>query len=266
MIHEREQPQERQAASAIGEVEQAAQEYALSLDDGWRRLQLDIKRGLDLGMATAGAILLAPWIALMMILIKIETPGPALFRQRRLGRFGRVFTLYKLRSMQWGARVALNPDGSTCVVKGDSRVTRIGRVMRTLGLDELPQLVNVVKGEMSLIGPRPDQDFHLHFYRDGDYRKLALRPGMTSLGQVSGRNAIAWKQRTQFEIQYVEHFSLWLDAKIVMRTLFVVLSGLGGYNEENEESASAQKRSDSDPVDSPAPESADADAACHDCP
>jgi lipopolysaccharide/colanic/teichoic acid biosynthesis glycosyltransferase len=247
------------------ELHKRVLEYASSLDSGWRRFRLGIKRALDLVGATLGLILLAPWIALLVVLVKIESPGPAFFRQRRLGRFGRLFTLYKLRSMQWGAKVVLNPDGSTRVVKGDSRVTRLGRIMRTLGLDELPQLVNVMKGEMSLIGPRPDQDFHLQFYGDGDYRKLAMRPGMTSLGQVSGRNAIPWKERTLFEIEYVEHFSLWLDAKIVLRTLFVVVTGLGGYNGGNEAVASGPSNSEGMASANPPLGTDDPEPAYHDC-
>ena len=179
-------------------LENRVMEYASSLDTPWRRVQLGIKRCLDVILAAVGLIVLSVPLFLLMLLIRLESAGAAVFTQRRLGRGGRVFKLYKLRSMQAGCEVKLNPDGSTRVLDGDPRVTRLGKLMRTFGLDELPQLVNVIKGDMSLIGPRPDEDFHLALYQEGDYRKLAMRPGITSLGQVSGRNAIAWKLRTRF--------------------------------------------------------------------
>ena len=125
-----------------------------------------------------------------------------------------------------------NPDGSTCVVDHDPRVTRLGAVLRPLGRDELPQLVNVLKGEMSLIGPRPDHDFQLPYYTERDHRKLAMRPGITSLAQVSGRNALSWQERMALEIEYVERFSLWLDIQIAWRTLGVVVRGHGVNNPE----------------------------------
>jgi lipopolysaccharide/colanic/teichoic acid biosynthesis glycosyltransferase len=138
-----------------------------------------------------------------------------------------LFTIYKLRSMVPGAPLVLNPDGSTRVVDGDPRVTRLGRLLRRFGLDELPQLANVVRGDMSLVGPRPDHAFQLPHYTQGDCRKLAMRPGITSLAQVSGRNDLSWRQRTGLEIEYVESFSLALDLQIAWRTIGVVVRGTG---------------------------------------
>jgi undecaprenyl phosphate N,N'-diacetylbacillosamine 1-phosphate transferase len=163
-------------------------------------------------------------------MVRLDSPGPAFFSQPRLGRWGRLFTLYKLRSMVEGAPVVLNPDGSTRVVDGDPRVTRLGRFLRRFGLDELPQLVNIVRGEMSLVGPRPDHDFQAQYYGEGDFRKLAMRPGITSLAQVSGRNTLSWRQRTDLEIEYVECFSLGLDMQIAWRTVGVVVRGTGLNN------------------------------------
>jgi undecaprenyl phosphate N,N'-diacetylbacillosamine 1-phosphate transferase len=193
-------------------------------------MQLAIKRMLDIVLAVPAILTLIPVLAVLVAWIHLESPGSAIYRQRRLGRYGRIFTMYKLRSMRTNCEVALNADGSTCVVRNDPRVTWIGKYMRKIGLDELPQLFNVLIGDMSLVGPRPDQDFHLQWYETSDLRKLAMRPGITSLGQVRGRNAIPWKQRMIWEIEYVEQFSLWLDLKIAVRTFGVVLSGIGVCN------------------------------------
>jgi lipopolysaccharide/colanic/teichoic acid biosynthesis glycosyltransferase len=185
---------------------------------------------LDVLLVLGSFIFVAALVLILVILIRVESPGHAIFRQRRVGRYGRVFTIYKLRSMQDGCETVLNPDGSTRVVKDDPRITRLGKLMRSSGLDELPQLLNVLKGEMSLVGPRPDQEFHLQWYRAADYRRLAMRPGLTSLGQVSGRNSLSARQRMVYEIDYVKHFSLWLDCKIIARTLAVIVNGVGTYN------------------------------------
>jgi lipopolysaccharide/colanic/teichoic acid biosynthesis glycosyltransferase len=211
-------------------LEERVRPYSASLDTGWRRVQLFVKRCLDFVLAAVGLVVLSPLVAVLILLIRFDSPGPAIYAQRRIGRFGRVFTIYKLRSMQHGCPVELNADGSTRVVENDSRVTRLGKNMRRYGLDELPQLVNIIRGDMSLVGPRPEQDFHLQWYRDGDFRKLSMRPGLTSLGQVSGRNGLPWEIRTVYEIEYVEKFSLWLDARIVWRTFEVILKGIGTYN------------------------------------
>jgi lipopolysaccharide/colanic/teichoic acid biosynthesis glycosyltransferase len=185
-------------------------------------------------LATLAVIVLAPLILILVVAIRLDSAGPAILRQRRLGRYGRVFHMYKLRSMYDNCAVHFNADGSTCVVEGDPRVTRVGRWLRTVGLDELLQLINVIKGEMSIVGPRPDQDFHLQWYTVRGCRKLAMRPGITSLGQVSGRNAIPWERRFEYELVYVEQFSLWLDFRILLLTIKVVLSGFGSYNNTGE--------------------------------
>jgi len=204
--------------------------YQLGLSTPSRRLQLTVKRLLDIAFAVVALIFLSPLVAMLAFLIHLESPGPMALAQRRLGRWGRVFVMYKLRTMVDGAPMVLNPDGSTRVVDDDPRVTRLGAKLRPLGLDELPQLVNVLKGEMSLIGPRPDHDFQLSYYTERDYRKLAMRPGITSLAQVSGRNALPWRERMALEIEYVERFSLWLDVQIAWRTVGVVLRGDGVNN------------------------------------
>ena len=213
----------------------ALRELRASLSTPSRRLQLAVKRAVDLAGAAAGLIVGAPFLALLAALIRLDSPGPATFSQSRLGRDGRVFRMHKFRTMVDGAQMALNPDGSTRVTQHDPRLTRMGARLRPKGLDELPQLVNVLRGEMSLIGPRPDHDFQLQHYAAGDCRKLAMRPGITSLAQVSGRNALPWRRRTELEIYYVDHFTLWLDLQIAWRTVGVALQGAGAYNPEPDE-------------------------------
>lgn len=209
-----------------------ARAYARSLRTPGRLLQLALKRFLDIVLIVASSPIWGPLVLLLMLLIWLDSPGPVIFRQRRLGQYGRVFVMFKLRSMRHGCETILSSDGSTRVFEGDARVTRIGRVMRSTGLDELPQLLNVLKGDMSLVGPRPDQDFHIKHYRPLDYRRLAMRPGITSLGQVSGRNAVSPRRRMVREIQYVRNFSIWLDVKILRRTLRVITQGTGAYNND----------------------------------
>lgn len=215
----------------LHQVEQYVLSYAQTLSSRSRTVQMVAKRVLDVSIALAALVLCAPLLVLLILLIRIESRGPAIYRQRRVGKYGRVFTIYKLRTMRTNCGVVLNPDGSTRVLKEDPRLTRSGGPLRRWGLDELPQLFNVLKGDMSLVGPRPDQEFHLQWYQLEDYRKLAMAPGITSLGQVSGRNAISWRERMGWEITYVERFSLWLDVRIMFSTVVVILSGLGAYND-----------------------------------
>jgi lipopolysaccharide/colanic/teichoic acid biosynthesis glycosyltransferase len=210
--------------------EAAARAYHRALRSPARRLQQALKRALDLAVATLVLVGLSPLLALVALWVRLDSSGPVLFRQRRLGRWGRPFTMYKLRTMVHGAPMHLNPDGSSRVVDGDRRLTRAGRLLRRLGLDELPQLVNVLRGEMSLVGPRPDHVFQRADYRSGDYGKLAMRPGITSLAQVSGRNSLPWRERVALEVEYVERFSLWLDLQIACRTLGVVVRGTGLFD------------------------------------
>jgi len=205
----------------------ALSKYWIERPASARRWQLVIKRAADVVLGGLALVALSPLLALLALLIRIESPGPAIFSQRRLGRWGQVFTIYKLRTMVDGAPMVLNPDGSTRVEDGDPRVTRLGAVLRRWGLDELPQLYNVLRGDMSLVGPRPDHDFQLPYYTERDYGKLAMRPGITSLAQVSGRNVLSWRQRMALELEYVERFSLWLDLQIAWRTVGIILRGSG---------------------------------------
>jgi lipopolysaccharide/colanic/teichoic acid biosynthesis glycosyltransferase len=201
--------------------------YAATLNTWPRRLWLIGKRLIDMVGASLGLLILSPLLALLMVVIRLESPGPALFVQPRLGHYGRIFMMYKFRSMQHQAPLELNADGSTRVVSHDPRVTRLGHIMRRTGIDELPQLLNVLRGDMSLIGPRPDPAFYAANYTGTDWHKLALRPGITALAQALGRQTIGWRERFVIERRYVEHTSPLFDLLVLVLTLVVICRGTG---------------------------------------
>jgi len=183
-------------------------------------IQWALKRTIDVTAAALGLTVLAPGLVVLGAAIRLESPGGAIFRQQRVGRDGRLFSMIKLRTMRAGAPIQYNPDGSTRIVEGDPRVTRLGRALRG-GLDELPQLINVLKGEMSLVGPRPDLPVHAETYSDEERGKLVVRPGVTSLAAVLGRNQIPWRTRMQIDLRYVERWNLALDLAIIAQTLLL---------------------------------------------
>jgi lipopolysaccharide/colanic/teichoic acid biosynthesis glycosyltransferase len=178
-----------------------------------------VKRALDVAVAAPALLVAAPALVALGAWIRADSPGAALYWQDRVGQGGRVFRMAKFRTMV-AAPVEFNEDGSTRVAAGDPRVTRVGRLLRG-GLDELPQLWNVLRGDMSLVGPRPDMPVHATLYSAAERRKLAVRPGMTSLAAVVGRNQIPWKTRIAIDLGYVERWSLALDAKIIAQTLLL---------------------------------------------
>ncbi len=180
-----------------------------------------IKRALDYGLAAGGLVACAPAMAVIAAAIAVDSPGGVFYAQDRLGRGGRTFRLLKFRTMR-DAPIRYNPDGSTRIDPHDDRVTRVGRWLRG-GADELPQLVNVLRGEMSLVGPRPDMASQRALYTGDDERKLAALPGLTSLAVILGRNDIPWKQRVAMDIRYIERWSLWLDLRILVMTLAMPL-------------------------------------------
>jgi lipopolysaccharide/colanic/teichoic acid biosynthesis glycosyltransferase len=169
-----------------------------------------VKRAIDIGVSLVGIILLAPVMIIFAILIKLDSPGPVFYLGQRVGRKGKLFTMFKFRSMYVNSPILRNPDGSVRVEKKDPRVTRIGRILRW-GFDEFPQLFNVLKGDMSLIGPRPDPPEAFPYYRGQERRRLLVRPGITGLAQVSGRTDIPWRERLKHDLVYLDHQSLWLD-------------------------------------------------------
>ncbi len=202
------------------------------------------KRLFDLVVATALLVALAPLLALCALAVALDSPGPVLFRQQRLGQGGKPFTVLKFRTMFADAdqdmhrqyatafiqgRAAAQPSGAAQVYKlvRDPRVTRVGRWLRSTSLDELPQLWNVVRGEMSLVGPRPPIPYEIEQYEPGDLRRLAVRPGITGLWQVSGRSRMTFRQMVALDLEYIRTQSLWLDIRILLRTIPAVLSRKG---------------------------------------
>lgn len=193
-------------------------------------MQWGIKFVIEWFAALLFLVVSAPLQILAAIAIKLDSPGPVLFIQERLGRGGTPFRMYKFRTLRWepGASFSLNPDGSTRVDADDARLTRVGRWLR-VGWDELPQLINVLKGEMAIVGPRPDAPFHRKFYTQQEERKLAVLPGITGLPQALGRNEIPWKQRIAMDLEYIDHYSLWLDVTVVARTVWVLIYRRGVF-------------------------------------
>lgn len=175
-------------------------------------------RLLDVLLGTIALLLLAVLLPLLALAIKLDSPGTVFYRQARLGRHGRVFHVTKFRTMVANAPALFNPDGSRIVGKTDARITRTGRFLR-LGLDELPQVLNVFRREMRFIGPRPDDVHALDNYQGAEWLKLADRPGLTGLAQVSGRTDLPWRERMRYDVYYHYQRNLWLDIQIVWRTL-----------------------------------------------
>ena len=167
--------------------------------------------------------LLAPIMLACAASVKMTSPGPVLFKQERLGLRGIGFTLFKFRTMEVGAPDLRNPDGSAFSSSTDQRVTNVGHFLRNTSLDELPQLFNIFRGDMSLVGPRPDQIDQLQYYTPIELRKLEAKPGLTGLAQINGRNSISWQQRKELDVVYVEQQSMMLDLSIMCRTLPYVL-------------------------------------------
>jgi lipopolysaccharide/colanic/teichoic acid biosynthesis glycosyltransferase len=192
---------------------------------GW---QLVIKRGLDLLASVVGLAVLAVPFAIIAVAIKLDSRGPIFFRHPRIGRNGVTFVPLKFRTMVAGA---MDRGLGTTVSAGDQRLTRVGAFLRRWALDELPQLWNVLKGEMSHVGPRPTFAYQVEQYDDIQRRRLEMRPGITGWAQINGRNAITWPERIELDVWYVDHATLWLDFKIMLKTLwlaFVVREGIYG--------------------------------------
>ena len=187
------------------------------------RLALRLKYALDRVVAGVALVLLSPVLGAIALWILLETGRPVLFAQVRVGEGGRTFPMYKFRSMVQGAielgqtlNLTEDPYG---IVPNDPRITRSGAFLRRTSLDELPQLINVVRGEMSLVGPRADMVEQVANYAPEDRRRLAVRPGITGWAQIHGRDSIPWPKRFELDAWYIENWSLWLDVKIILRTV-----------------------------------------------
>jgi lipopolysaccharide/colanic/teichoic acid biosynthesis glycosyltransferase len=180
------------------------------------------KRALDVAGASVGLLVSAPFLAAAAAAVKLEDRGPVLYRQRRVGKDGREFDLLKLRTMVMGAE---RLGAGYAVEEGDPRITGAGRVLRRLSIDELPQLWNVVRGDMSLVGPRPTLAYQVERYTDRQRRRLEVLPGITGWAQIHGRASLPWDERIELDVWYVEHRSFWLDLRILARTPFALFTG-----------------------------------------
>jgi exopolysaccharide biosynthesis polyprenyl glycosylphosphotransferase len=196
--------------------------------------QLFIKRTFDVVVSVAGLMVISPLFLITSIIIKITSPGPIFFKQIRSGLNGRKFTLFKFRSMHVNAEMkkrelekANEMDGPVFKMKRDPRITKFGRFIRKFSIDELPQLFNVLKGDMSIVGPRPPLPVEVELYQLWQRRRLSLKPGLTCIWQVSGRNNISFNRWMEMDLKYIDEWSLWLDFKIFIKTFFVVLFGYG---------------------------------------
>ena len=187
-----------------------------------------VKRAMDLAIACLAAVVVLPLMAVIAVVIRLDSRGPALLRQTRVGRHGEDFELLKFRTMVVGAHAM---GSGWLVAERDPRITRVGHFLRRWSLDELPQLFNVLRGDMSIIGPRPTLRYQVDQYTDFQRRRLEVRPGITGWAQVQGRNDLPWPARIELDVHYVEHRSLRLDLEILRRTVRVLATPSGIYNE-----------------------------------
>jgi lipopolysaccharide/colanic/teichoic acid biosynthesis glycosyltransferase len=187
------------------------------------------KRALDVAVAGTALLVTSPVLAAAAVLIRLESRGHPIYRQRRVGRDGHAFEVYKLRTMVSGAETM---GSGLAVDEGDARITRVGALLRRASIDELPNLVNVLRGEMSLVGPRPTVQVQVDQYTDRQRGRLAVRPGITGWAQVHGRATLPWHERIELDLWYVEHASLRLDLRVLLLTARMVLTGHGLYRGE----------------------------------
>ncbi|HEX2986563.1 MAG TPA: sugar transferase [Chloroflexota bacterium] len=212
------------------------------LVDDEHRSYLRLKRAADVVLSAVALLVLSPVLLALAILIKLHSPGPVLFRQTRVGKDGKPFTFLKFRSMRPNADVSIHRDHVAALIAGhdqaptngksaklerDPRITGIGRVLRKTSIDELPQLINVLRGEMSLVGPRPPIPYEVELYEEWYKRRFEALPGITGWWQVMGRNRVSFDDAMKLDIYYVDHMSLWFDLRILVLTPFAVLTGNG---------------------------------------
>jgi lipopolysaccharide/colanic/teichoic acid biosynthesis glycosyltransferase len=174
-------------------------------------------------------VLSSPLLLAAVVAIRLESRGPALYRQRRVGKDGLPFELWKLRTMVPDAEAM---GAGIYVLEGDPRITRVGRFLRRVSLDELPNLINVLKGEMALVGPRPTIQEQVDRYTERQRRRLHVKPGITGWAQVNGRTSLPWPERIELDVWYVAHRSLWLDLRILARTVRLLVTGHGLYSDD----------------------------------
>ena len=197
---------------------------------------LRIKRGMDILLSTTALVFLAPVFFMTAGAIKLEDGGPVLFSQSRAGKSMKPFRIYKFRSMCVDADAKMSEmmkdneqTGHAFKIKDDPRITRVGRVIRKFSIDELPQLINIIKGDMSLVGPRPILTFQMEECSRYEQQRLIVQPGLTCYWQISGRANIAWAEWIEMDLDYIEDMSLWTDLKIIVKTIPAVLDREGAY-------------------------------------
>ncbi len=181
------------------------------------------KRGIDISISLLAIIVLSPIFLLTALLIRLETNGKIIFKQKRIGLNGKVFDIYKFRSMYENSE---HTGSGVYSGKNDSRVTKVGKIIRATSIDELPQLINILKGDMSLIGPRPPLTYHpwpFDQYSEEQKKMFAVRPGITGWAQINGRKDVEWNRRIELNVWYVDHMNFWIDIKIFFATIFKVL-------------------------------------------
>jgi lipopolysaccharide/colanic/teichoic acid biosynthesis glycosyltransferase len=188
-----------------------------------------LRRVFDVLVSASILAVTAPVVVLAIVAIRLESPGHPIYRQRRIGKDGAAFDVLKLRTMVSGAE---KMGAGLAVNDGDSRITRVGALLRRTSIDELPNLVNVLRGEMSIIGPRPTVPVQVEQYTDRQRGRLALKPGITGWAQVNGRASLPWPERIELDLWYVEHASLWLDLRILWLTARMLVTGHGLYKGE----------------------------------
>jgi len=199
-----------------------------------KRIARQAKRFLDCIIATLMLLLVTLPLLIIGVLIKLEDGGSVFFRQQRVGLNGKLFRVWKFRTM---TETRVDPQAPDPLAQNDSRITRVGKILRSLGIDELPQLLNVLSGEMSLVGPRPTLAYQAREYTAFQRRRLEAKPGITGLAVVSGRNALTWEERIKLDVHYIDHWTLGLDLRILFQTLWKVLvtrEGLYGQNGAND--------------------------------
>lgn len=192
------------------------------------------KRALDVLGASVCLVLTSPLTLGLMVLVRLDSSGPAIHRGLRIGQGGRFFSQYKLRTMVQDAPDLRNADGSTLASSDDPRVTRVGHFLRKTSLDELPQFLNIVRGEMSFVGPRPDPPDVTQLYRPGDFARLSVLPGLTGWAAVQGRNELPWERRRDLDVEYVMRRTMALDLRILFLTVKLVLTGRGVHSDDQQ--------------------------------
>jgi len=183
------------------------------------KLSILLKRAFDLIMSLVMLTVLLPLFLIIAVLIKIDSPGPIFFRHERIGKNGKPFYPFKFRTMVPGA---ISQGLGYTVAKDDERITKLGKFLRVLAIDEMPQLINVLKGEMSLVGPRPTLRYQVEQYSDFEKKRLEVLPGLAGWALIHGRNSLSWEERIKYDVWYVEHWSLWLDMTILCKAFYLI--------------------------------------------